>query len=175
MKRIVFIGVLMAIISSCSSNKEFEITEDSIGLISKTTLLSEIETLYAQDSVVVDGASNSIDKIEVYRGQNLLFSLSPKTENPEQIGTVKVEDPRFKIKGSGISLSSTFQEIQSEMEIDKIIPTAMSASIFVKNSPFLFAIDKSNLPESIKYGFDPIEKTQVTENTPIKYFFISWE
>lgn len=175
MKRIVFIGVLMAIISSCSSNKEFEITEDSIGLISKTTLLSEIETLYAQDSVVVDGASNSIDKIEVYRDQNLLFSLSPKTENPEQIGTVKVEDPRFKIKGSGISLSSTFQEIQSEMEIDKIIPTAMSASIFVKNSPFLFAIDKSNLPESIKYGFDPIEKTQVTESTPIKYFFISWE
>lgn len=175
MKRIVFIGVLMAIISSCSSNKEFEITEDSIGLISKTTLLSEIETLYAQDSVVVDGASNSIDKIEVYRSQNLLFSLSPKTENPEQIGTVKVEDPRFKIKGSGISLSSTFQEIQSEMEIDKIIPTAMSASIFVKNSPFLFAIDKSNLPESIKYGFDPIEKTQVTESTPIKYFFISWE
>ena len=175
MKRIVFIGVLMAIISSCSSNKEFEITEDSIGLISKTTLLSEIETLYAQDSVVVDGSSNSIEKIEVYRDQNLLFSLSPKTENPEQIGTVKVEDARFKIKGSGISLSSTFQEIQSEMEIDKIIPTAMSASIFVKNSPFLFAIDKSNLPESIKYGFDPIEKTQVTESTPIKYFFISWE
>ena len=175
MKRIVFFGVLMVIISSCSSNKEFEITEDSIGLISKTTLLSEIETLYAQDSVVVDGASNSIDKIEVYRDQNLLFSLSPKTENPEQIGTVKVEDARFKIKGSGISLSSTFQEIQSEMEIDKIIPTAMSASIFVKNSPFLFAIDKSNLPESIKYGYDPIEKTQVTESTPIKYFFISWE
>ena len=175
MKRIVFIGVLMAIISSCSSNKEFEITEDSIGLISKTTLLSEIETLYAQDSVVVNGSSNSIEKIEVYQNQSLLFSLSPKTENPEQIGTVKVEDPRFKIKGSGISLSSTFQEIQSEMEIDKIIPTAMSASIFVKNSPFLFAIDKSNLPESIKYGFDPIEKTQVTESTPIKYFFISWE
>ena len=175
MKRIVFIGVLMAIISSCSSNKEFEITEDSIGLISKTTLLSEIETLYAQDSVVVDGSSNSIEKIEVYRDQNLLFSLSPKTENPEQIGTVKVEDARFKIKGSGISLSSTFQEIQSEMEIDKIIPTAMSASIFVKNSPFLFAIDKSNLPESIKYGFDPIEKTQVTESTPIKYFFIRLE
>ena len=175
MKRIVFIGVLMAIISSCSSNKEFEITEDSIGLISKTTLLSEIETLYAQDSVVVNGSSNSIEKIEVYQNQSLLFSLSPKTENPEQIGTVKVEDARFKIKGSGISLSSTFQEIQSEMEIDKIIPTAMSASIFVKNSPFLFAIDKSNLPESIKYGFDPIEKTQVTESTPIKYFFISWE
>lgn len=175
MKRIVFIGVLMAIISSCSSNKDFEITEDSIGLISKTTLLSEIETLYAQDSVVVNGSSNSIEKIEVYQNQSLLFSLSPKTENPEQIGTVKVEDPRFKIKGSGISLSSTFQEIQSEMEIDKIIPTAMSASIFVKNSPFLFAIDKSNLPESVKYGFDPIEKTQVTESTPIKYFFISWE
>lgn len=175
MKRIVFIGVLMAIISSCSSNKDFEITEDSIGLISKTTLLSEIETLYAQDSVVVNGSSNSIEKIEVYQNQSLLFSLSPKTENPEQIGTVKVEDPRFKIKGSGISLSSTFQEIQSEMEIDKIIPTAMSASIFVKNSPFLFAIDKSNLPESVKYGYDPIEKTQVTESTPIKYFFISWE
>ena len=175
MRKIIFLGVLMTVIGSCSTNKEFEITEGSIGLIAKTTLLSEIETLYAKDSVVVNGTSNSIEKIDVYQGKNLLFSLSPKTENPEQIGTVKIEDPRFEIKGSGISLSSTFQEIQSKMEIDKIIPTAMSASIFIKNSPFLFAIDKGNLPESIKYGYDPIEKTQVTESTPIKYFFISWE
>jgi hypothetical protein len=44
----------------------------------------------------------------------------------------------------------------------------------VKDKPFVFLIDKKELPESLRYYMQPLEAVQIDENIPVSQVLVSW-
>jgi hypothetical protein len=86
---------------------------------------------------------------------------------------VQVFDKRFTTP-EGIGVGSTFADIQKKYNIIRITPSIRSVSIAVKDKPFVFLIDKNELPESLRYSIQPLEAVQIDENIPVSQVLVSW-
>ncbi|MCL6272500.1 hypothetical protein M3P19_00685 [Muricauda sp. 2012CJ35-5] len=170
-------GVLCA---SCSEkNSKFLIGEGSIGTLTKKTAISELETVFAQDSIVRDSARIKLGanskKIEIYeKGGAHLLTLTPNTDSIPTIENVRVLDSRY-VSDRGISLNSTFEEVQTKYGIKKIVTTLNSIVVFPKSSNLYFTIDKEELPSNLRYTTSNIESVQIPATAKIKYLMIGWE
>ncbi|NJB72687.1 hypothetical protein GGR42_003178 [Saonia flava] len=184
MKKIEYlIGVILItfLLTNCQKEKDttFLITQESVGKINKTSLVSDLETIYALDSIIKDTTSISIgtlvDKIQVYeKGGKHLLTLTPNKDSVPTIENIRVYDPRF-VTENGIGLNSTFKDIKDKYTIQKIIVSINNLVILIKDSPVYFTIDKQELPSSLRYGVSNIEAVQIPDEATIKYLMIGWE
>ena len=86
---------------------------------------------------------------------------------------MQVFDKRYTTP-EGIGVGSTFADIQNKYNIIRITPSIRSVSIAVKDKPFIFLIDKKELPESLRYSMQPLEAVQIDENIPVSQILVSW-
>lgn len=169
----------MALIQSCQKDTTFLITETSVGPLSQTTPVSELETVFAQDSIV--GITSDIKleaankKIEVYeKGGKHLLTLTPNKDSIPTIENVRVMDSRY-VSEKGIGLSSTFLDIKNKYQIKKIVTTLNSIVVFPKGSNLYFTIDKEELPSELRFAMSTIEEVQIPDDAKIKYLMLGWE
>lgn len=164
---------------SCGKDSPFLITETQVGPLSQSTKVSELESIFAQDSLVRDslapGFGGSKAKIEVYeKGGTHLLTLTPSADSIPGIEHIQIIDPRYHTKDD-IGLKSDFGEIEKHYEIRKTSTTLGSIVIFPKGSNLYFTIDKKELPGNIRYGTARIEAVQIPSRAKIKYLMIAWE
>lgn len=192
------------LINCKNENPKFKITKDNIGLLTKTTKIIDLETIYAEDSIVTDSGipklnrgfntddntkSDSLDskntiinpdftyqKIEIYEKGGLhLLSLTPSKDTIASIENIRVYDPRFTTE-KGISINSTFKDIKDNYSIKKIITSMNNVVIILKENGLYFTIDKKELPESLRYDTSlNIEEVQIPDAAKIKYMMMAWE
>jgi hypothetical protein len=184
MKKIVLvIGICtMALLMQCEKEKDtkFLITNNSVGQLEKISLIRDLEVIFYQDSIVKDTMTLTTGlgarSIKIYeKGGNHLLTLTPSSDSIPKIQNVRVNDPRFKTE-KGIGLQSTFKDIKEKYTIQKIVTAINNIVIFVKDSDIYFTIDKSQLPESLRYVSSPnIDAVQVPDNAKIKYLMVGWE
>ena len=170
---------LPALFQFCEKNTTFLITENSIGPLNKATAVTDLEMVFAQDSIVRDTTNlkigDKVKKILIFeKGGQHLLTLTPNSDSIPTIENVRVFDARY-ATSKGIGLKSTFQDIQQKYSIKKIVTTLNSVVIFPKESNLYFTIDKEELPSGLRYTTSNIEAVQIPGAAKIKYLMIGWD
>lgn len=180
-KHLLTIIILSIFFIQCQGNKDtpFLITKDSIGKLDRTSLLSDLKSIYIADSVVQDTTSSKIgyilQKVDIYeKGGKHLLSLTPNTDSIPTIENIRIYDSRFTTE-NGVSLNSTFKDIKDNYTIQKIITSLNNIVILIKDNPVYFTIDKQELPSNLRYGASNIEAVQVPDAAKIKYMMMGWD
>jgi hypothetical protein len=184
MKNILFIAILTSLLfASCGEKTDpFAIGDGVIGHINKQVQMKQIDSIFAQDSIVklnpMKNAIGTQGEVEIYeKGGKKLMILSPNDESdPESVITnIQIFDERFKTV-SGLNKASTFKDIKTNYEIAGIENAINSVVVFLKNSNVYVTIDKKELPEDIRYNYSAkIEASQIPDEAVFKYFMIGWD
>ncbi len=171
--------IAVLLLHACAKkDPSFLITETTVGPITNTTGLDELEGLFPNDSIVQDTLDSNVktvvQKIQVFEKEGLpLLILTPSTDSVQTIENVQVLDPRY-TSDDGISLISTFKDIQETYTIKKIVTTLNSLVIFPKESNLYFTIDKTELPYNLRFNQPIIEAVQIPDDAKIKYLMVGW-
>ena len=180
-KYFLFLAAATTTLLSCNtSNKPFTIEEGRVGKLHKEDAIKDLYTIFAQDSLVGDSLaiiSGNLDaKVSVFeKGGAPLLTLNPVADSINYIGSVRVQDPRYKTD-KGISLESTFEEVSKAYTIEKIQTTFSSVMISLKDEELFVTIDREELPEDLRYGnVGTLEAFQIPATAPLKSIMISWQ
>ncbi|MGX1929770.1 hypothetical protein [Flagellimonas sp. 2504JD4-2] len=168
-------GICLLLIGCGEKDTSFLITETSVGPLLNDTPVEDLEKVFIKDSIAKDSAKPDSGKIEVYQknGKHLL-TLSPSSDSIPTVENIRIFDTRYKTDG-GVGLQSTFQDIQNQYTIKKIVTTINSIVIFPKESNLYFTIDKEELPSNLRYTSTKIEAVQIPPTAKIKYLMLGWE
>jgi hypothetical protein len=176
--------VLFIVFQSCvkdSSTDPFLVSNRQIGLLTDSTQVKDLKVIFSNDSIENDAAKNRFTgvspSIKVFdkTGKQLL-TLSPErlVDSTATINTVKIEDPRYQT-AKGISINSTFGELNAAYKIKKVDNLIKTIVISVESLSATFTIDKGELPANMRFdrslNIDPI---QIPEKAKIKYFMLHW-
>lgn len=161
----------------------FLIKDGAVGTLTKEMKLKQVDSLYKTDySIVkVNSSPNALEthgEVEIYdkQGEKLMI-ISPEDESDpnSRISTIHIFDPRFKTE-KGLTTASTFKDVKDNYTIENMVTTINSIVVFLNDSELYLTIDKSNLPEDIRYQMDlKVEADQIPDTAPIKYFMIGWD
>ncbi|EGV44620.2 hypothetical protein BZARG_2811 [Bizionia argentinensis JUB59] len=174
--------VIACFFSSCSKKQDpFLISNKSIGMLTDSTKVTDLERIFPNDSIVKLSVNEAIQSsnydIEVFdkTGKKLLV-LSPNkmSDSSATITNVKIVDPRY-ITTKGITTESTFGEIQKKYKVSNIQNTIKNVVFFVNEIDAFFTIDKKELPAKLQFDSNTkIEAIHIPETAKIKYFMIGW-
>jgi len=163
---------VLVFLGACEKEKDtrFLITNDSVGKLMRVHLTQELDSIFAQDSIVgVDGF-----QMNAAKGKHLL-TLTQNTEVLPKIQNIRIMDPRF-VTDKGIGLASTFKEINDNYTIKRIITTMNNVVIYIKENDLYFTIDKKELPSSLRYSSSTnVEAVQIPDNAKLKYLMMGWD
>lgn len=177
---IFYLLVLVISLISCNQEKPFSISQDAVGLLTKETKMSELKTLFPNDSLADYNTSsqykNLASGVTLYeKGGNKLLRIIPKSNEEESlIENIQIFDERFQTS-KGISLQSTFKDIQDAYSIKRIENLIDMVVIFVNDSDAYFTIDKKHLPAELMFNTSSkVEQTQIPDEAPLKYLKVGW-
>jgi len=183
MKKIVLLTVISILaFTSCQKEKDpYLITETSIGDLTQETQMKQIDSLFANDSIVklnpIEGALGTQGEVEIYeKGGNKLLLISPADElDPNsEISNIQLFDSRYKTE-KGLHIESTFADVKANYEIASVENAINSVVVFLKNSNIYITIDKKELPENSRYNYSSaVEASQIPDTAKFKYFMIGW-
>jgi len=185
MKTTIFALIICAIlITSCAKDAKpnpFLIEKHHIGLLTDSTQVKELDTIFMNDSVVRfiagDEFTGAVNTIEIFeKGGKKLLDLSPKEalDSTSVISSVRIIDERYKTE-KNISKLSMFKDIKDAYKISKIDNLINSIVVSVNEINASFTIDKKELPSSLRFNMDAtIDPIQIPEKAKIKYFMIHW-
>ena len=174
-------GLILSIFMiSCNDDDPFTITPTSVGPLTQETQASEIKTLFANDSIIDKNSTENRQSdsgiISIYeKGGEKLLSLIPATKSDTAtIKTIQIFDPRYKTD-KGISIKSTFKDLQGAYKINKVESLLSTVIVFVDELNAYFTIDKKELPGELQFGpGTKVEPAQIPDDAKIKYFMIGW-
>jgi len=162
------------------TNPNFVLSSNQVGKLSKHSLARDLELIYAEDSLVMDTVKlnfgSGASAIEVFeKGGAHLLTLTPNSDSIPTVQNIKINDPRY-VTDTDINVNSTFKEIRENYQIKKIITSINNVVILLKNSDIYFTIDKTELPESLRYKANTnIEAVQIPDAAKIKYMMVGWD
>jgi len=175
---------LLAIVLFSSCNKQpnpFEISKQHIGLLTDSTQVKDLETIYPNDSIVKsisgDEFLGQANRIEIFeKGGEKLLTLTPKhaLDSTSTISSIHILDSRFKTD-KGLNTASTFKDIKDHYNISRISNLINSVVVGVDEINAAFTIDKKELPSNLRFDMQlKFEPTHIPDQAKIKYFFINW-
>ncbi len=181
-KIIAIVSVTLLFIECKEEINPFLISNDSVGALTRGMTIKEIDSIFAQDSIVKLYAQNeelpTQGEVEIYdKNGTKLVSISPVTNNDPDalISNFQFFDPRYKTD-KGLNLSSTFKDIKANYKILNIETTISTVVIFLEDNDLFINIDKNELPENFRYNPNlVIDITNIPDEAKIKYFMLSWK
>src|SRR6056300_1626090 len=111
MKKYVLITLILALIglSACETTpSEFTINESFVGKLSKTTKISELETIYSKDSIGLKNGSLTSSLLIYDKKGSRLLRLQPKGDSSQTVGSIRIYDSRYKTD-KNIRIGSSFK------------------------------------------------------------------
>jgi len=170
-------------INSCSKKLDpFLITEQSVGLLTDSTLVKDLKLVFPNDSLnqFIGGdeflGKSNIIKIFEKKTQKLLLELTPKEplDSLSTIQNIRIIDNRYKT-GKAIDKFCDFGCLSSKHKISSIQNTLRNIIVSIDEINAYFTIDKKELPENLRYNMSlKIDKVSIPQSAKIKDFFIQW-
>ena len=168
---------------SCDKEQDpFLISASSIGKLTKDVQIKDLDSVFAQDSIVKQVSEGELYKsnneIEIYdkKGKKMLLMEPVQAfDSTSTVGFIQVLDPRFKT-AKGLNTESTFKDIVENYNISRIENTLSAAVIFIDDLNIYVTIDKKQLPAELRYDTQMrIQASQIPDDAKIKYFMIDWD
>jgi hypothetical protein len=172
---------IITLIYGCSNN-DYTIKKGKVGKISSKTIVKQLDSIYILDSIVRrigegDYMFSGDDNYLIFDKQkNHLLTLTPKQQHDinETIETIEIKSDKFSTD-KGLTINSTFEELQNTHKISAIQNTINNIIVFVDEIDAYFIIDKNNLPVDLRLGTDKkIKEINIHPNAKIKKFMIGW-
>jgi len=183
MKKSIFsLAIITLLFIGCKKEQDpFQISKQSIGLLTDSTQVKDLKAVFSNDSVVERLLDNEFTfnrtDIDIFdKAGNKLLTLTPKVvqDSTSTIETIKVLDSRFKT-AKGLTSSSTFGDIKNNYKISSIQNTLKNVVVFVNEINAFITIDKEELPAELQFDMNAkIEAIQIPEKAKIKYLMIGW-
>lgn len=184
MKNFIFFLLSVTIIfNSCSTEvDQFLITKNSVGLLTDSTQVKDLKLVFPNDSLnkFIGGdeflGKSNIIKIFEKETKKLLLELTPKEalDSLSTIQNIRIIDSRYKTK-KALDKICDFGCISGNYNISSIQNTLRNLIVSVDEINAYFTIDKSELPESLRYNMNlKIDKVSIPKSAKIKDFFIQW-
>lgn len=182
-KTILWIIVTALLAVQCKQEQDsFLIQKGQIGKLLRETTIKELDSVYASDSLVKrvgegDYVYTNKDQYLIYeKGGTHLLTLTPaqQHDSTETIAHIQIMDARYKTV-EGISINSTFKDIEERYTITKMSTTFNNILIFTDEIDAYFTIDKKDLPPALQQLGSEIKMSQIPGKTKIKYFMVGWE
>lgn len=176
------LAILLFLIASCAKSEDLNlISKQNIGLLTDSTQVKDLETVFANDSIskYIRGSefSGPISDIEVYDKNGVkLLVLNPKrnSDSTSTIKTVQISSERFRTE-KGLNIKSTFKDINDNYKISSIQNTLRNIVISVNEINAFFTIDKMELPAELRFDMSiKIEAIQIPDDAKIAGFYIQW-
>lgn len=176
------IAIPLFLIISCGKKQDpFLIQKHNIGNLTDSTQIKDLKSVFIKDSVAdydgQDEFTRNINNIDIFDKEGkALLTLSPEriSDSTAVITSVRILDPRYKTE-NGISITSTFKDLNKAYTISKIDNLINSIVISVKELNVSFTIDKKELPSNLRFDRNlTIEASQIPDHAKIKYFFVHW-
>lgn len=171
------------ILTSCDKDEDpYLIDQNRVGLLKKDTKVYELDSIYANDSIVRQVSEGELfrnsNEVKIYdkSGKQLLL-LEPVQpfDSTSTIGYIQVMDPRFQTT-KGLSTESTFKDIVKNYNISRIENTLSAAVVFIDDINTYITISKKELPSELRYDTQSrIQASQIPDDAKIKYFMIGWD
>ncbi|WP_405605198.1 hypothetical protein [Polaribacter sp. Asnod1-A03] len=168
-------------IVSCTNSSKFKIEKGKIGELTTQTKIKDLDAIFKNDSIVrnlSEGAQGDNyfqedDEYFVYeKGGKLLLTILPKEQldSTSTIKSVEINDVRFKTE-SGINLNSSFIDINSSNNINRVESTFSSATLFIDDLNATIAIDKEELGLK-EFSTPKVTLEQIPDLAKMKSFII---
>ena len=180
---IFFLLSVTFIFNSCSTEvDQFLITKNSVGLLTDSTQVKDLKLVFPNDSLnkFIGGdeflGKSNIIKVFEKETKKLLLELTPKEalDSLSTIQNIRIIDSRYKTK-KALNNICDFDCISGNYTISSIQNTLRNLIVSVDEINAYFTIDKSELPESLRYNMNlKIDKVSVPKSAKIKDFFIQW-
>lgn len=182
LKKIAVLLVVTFLFIQCSSENEFIIEKNRVGLLTKETAIFELKSIFEKDSMVTqfsnDKEANEFffsesDQYDIYSkdGKKLLEIVPMQlNDSTSKIKSIQIFSEKYKTN-NGVSLKSTFADIHSNFVINKVETTLTSATLYVDELNATIAIDKEDLGIT-KFSREEITIDQIPDVSKIKYFTI---
>ena len=181
----IYFFFLIVLTVSCSNNKsdnkEFLVTENSVGIFIKGMTVKDFLELVPTDQIKkdvdIDDYGNSYDDYKYYdTNQKHLLTLTPKNQDDDnsKIHRVLIIDKSYKTKDS-IGLSSTYADLKNHYEITDISPDLEHIVLQVDELNAWFSINKSQLLENWwNDNKKKIEASKIPDSATFDSFVIWW-
>ena len=179
MKKLLITFSLVLVLACQSGEKQYLITSDAVGLITKQTPVNKLSNLYPKDSVHELNLDNRLadvnKKYVLYskEGDKMLILEPDGVADTSKIAQVEIVSPKFKTK-KGLSIESTYKQVYDNYDISSIQKTLVNVVINLKKEGIFLAVDNDHLPDDLKYDDEAVVKsTQIPDDAPIKYFWVN--
>ncbi len=184
LKRIIFIVLVSFLFVQCAKENQYLIEKGKVGYLTKKTTILELNVIFKQDSIVSKLTLNDInneaklfslddDEYDIYslKGDKLL-EISPTNQNDSlsKIKSIQIFDKNYKT-AKGISLRSTFKDINEHYLVNKVETTLTSVTLFIDELNATISIDKKDLGIS-SFSREEVTIDQIPDIAKIKYFTI---
>lgn len=183
-RSLLFIVFSIILFIQCSNENKFSIEKGKVGALTKESTIGDLEIIFKNDSIVsnvVDTISNSDnnmftnedDEYIIYskNGEKLLEISAENSNDPtSKIKNIQIFNSNYKTK-EGVSLKSTFREINEHYLINKVETTLTSATLFIDELDATISIDKKDLGLNA-FSREEISIEQIPDNAKIKYLII---
>ncbi|MDV7188250.1 hypothetical protein R3X25_13230 [Lutibacter sp. TH_r2] len=181
LKRIVYLLVVVLLVVQCTNTNQYLIEKGKVGLLTKDTKVSELALIFKSDSLVA--IMNSEKDAKLFSSENdeyIVYSKNGKKvleiepENQQdslsKIKSIQIFDSNY-ITDKGVSLKSTFSEINKNYRVNKVETTLTSATLFIDELNATIAIDKKELGLN-QFSREEVSLDQIPEIAKVKFFTI---
>ena len=118
MKNIQYLLILLIALTliHCEEDRDpnFLITSSQVGKLMRTSSVSDLESIYTNDSIVRDTLQSNLlstsNTIKIYeKGGQQLLTITANRDSIPKVGIIRILDPRFTTE-EGIGLQSTLRK-----------------------------------------------------------------
>jgi len=184
-KKIIFLVAFTFIFIQCDNKNQFEVKKGTVGKVNKTTTIKDLTTIFKNDSIVSNKTllnnsdSNKVfslndDEYDIYStksGKKLLeITAANQNDSLSKIKSVQIYDSNY-VTDKGISLKSTFKDINENYLVNNIETTLSSATLFIDELNATISIDKKELGLS-EFSREQVSLNRIPDMAKIKYFTI---
>jgi len=184
LKRIIFIVLVSFLFIQCAKENQYLIEKGKVGYLTKETTILELSAIFRKDSIVSKLTLNELnnesklfslddDEYDIFslKGDKLL-EIAPTNQNDSlsKIKSIQIFDKNYKTD-KGISLQSTFKDINEHYLVNNIETTLTSATLFIDELNATISIDKKELGIN-SFSREEVTIDQIPDIAKIKYFTI---
>lgn len=177
----VFIFTCLMVFISCGNSTKFKVAKGSVGYLTTKTSVAELDKIFKNDSIVKKLSEGSLgdnyfqddDEYLIYeKGGKHLLTIIPEEplDNTSTIKSVQIFDSRF-TTDTGISLNSSFSDVNVNNKINKIESSLLSATLFLDELNATITIDKEQLGLR-NFTTQKIKLEQIPDLAKIKSFIV---
>ncbi len=183
-KKLSYIFLISFLFFQCTEQNQYLVEKGRVGFLNKETKVQDLNAIFSKDSIVSNLSLDTLrvdkklfsmgdDEYVVYskKGKKLLqITPSNQSDSLSKIKSIEIFDSNYKTD-RGISLNSTFKDINENYTINNVETTLTSAMLFIDELNATVAIDKKELGLN-SFSREEVTINQIPDMAKIKYLTI---